>query len=206
MEKLPLFLLIDKISTLDFLNLVTTCKTFQNKYIVKKEMFWAILLKRDFPEHYEWTLMNGGCFSEMYLKRCNFYSCGAIQIPLYVTLSEEEEIWKSTDGDCYNSMQGFVLRKDKTDPNLAYLYPRTYFRINQKVSPIISSKSRNVMKIDFKEYRREVVPRDDSVFGEVIFYRRGNGKVTWFNYDCSARITFEGYNMSGFYVEKQGFL
>ena len=52
-----------------------------------------------------------------------------------------------------------------------------------------------MLKITFPKHKVEEIPYDESVLGENLFYRRGDGKVSWFNDTYELKMEYDGMRL-----------
>lgn len=188
----------------DLPDIIPLCKTSKrfNQSVCDNQIFWMNKVKRDYSEQFRVIFdrkipVN---WKNLYMKIYSVETGKAKfrkirrSIPLnsYI-MSSQDQKWANPSGLLPSIMAGWVLKRDKNNSSVVYFYPGTYYQIFGPVVPKQGENHPNIMlKISFPEATIEEIPWDESLLGETLFYRRGDGKVSWFNETYDFKIEFDG--------------
>lgn len=206
MDKLPPDVLIRMALDYDMPEILSLCLTSKriNGIICENSKFWMNKLIRDYPKTFQKVKEIGATDWKKYYSRAykvthsNYNQMKLYTSePLYHRVMEQyTPKWANPSGLLPNDVNGWTLRKDKNNSEIVYYYPSSYYKLfsSPPQRPKEGENHPNIMlKIMFHPKPQiEEVPWDESVLGEVLHYRRGDGKVSWFNDLYEIKMEFEG--------------
>ncbi len=207
MEKLnkdAIVLIALELDYLEILNLCFTSKKF-NKHICLNKFFWMNKIKKDYPKISDNIFNNKhkiNNWKELYIRIYRVKNGTAKFLKFNMSKSLTGEImkqytpkWSNPSGLLPNDMNGWTLRKDKSNSNIVYLYPSTYYTIPTRQKPKNGENHPTIMlKITFPNIKIEEVKWDESVLGDRLHYRRGDGIVNWFDDIYTYKMQYNGMN------------
>jgi len=185
---------------LDLPEIINFCKSDVrlDQIICKNDSFWMNKLIKDYPQTYKkLSEMDKKNFRKYYERAYNITNGNYNSSKIYTSKSLTDEIMKqytaNPPGLLPNDMNGWTLRKDKNNSKMAYLYPGSYYKIFGNQRPKEGENHPTIMlKFTVSELKIEEIPWDESVLGEVLHYRRGDGKVSWFDDLYEVKIEYDG--------------
>ena len=202
MENLPKDLIMSIALEYDMPTLLSTCLTSRRmkEIICDNETFWMNKLRRDYPETFNNLAKkdSGNRFSwkSLYNRRYKVERGKVEFLPTYrETLNPlmKPNDWDNASGMPYNYMSGWKLNRDKNLSNVFYLYPRTYYSIYGPKPNEGENHPLHLIRIDFSP--KPVLAKilwDENLLGEEVHYRRGDGKVSWYDDLYNYKFEFDG--------------
>jgi len=204
MEKLSKDDLFSIALQLDLPELLNFCRSSKriNDLLCKRKEIWAAKLKQEFPKTFEELSKRGLDKWRQYYERAYKVSKGYYtSMKLYQSanltpmLNLTDQKWANPSGLMPNDLNGFALKKDKNDSQVVYLFPNTYYNLFTGTKPEEGENHPTIMlKIEFDPKPKITeVPWNEEKLGETLFYRRGDGKVSWFNDLYELEFEFDGF-------------
>ena len=174
--------------------------------ICDNETFWMNKIRRDYPETFNNLAKkeNLGKFSwkSLYNRRYKIERGKVEFLPAYPAYRElispmmKANDWNNASGMPYNNMQGWKLNRDKNSSNVFYLHPSTYYYSLYGPKPKEGENHPlHLIRIEFSPKPIITkIPWDENLLGEEISYRRGDGKVSWYDDSYNYKFEFDGGN------------
>ena len=182
----------------DILSFCLSSKRF-NDTVCKNNIFWMNKFKRDQPDVYEKIKDKKVNWKQIYIrfisvKNKKYTRYRLFRNSVFDRLHFNSHKWLNPSGLNFNKMQGFSLRKDVNDPMISYLYPSSYMTIFGGFQKPKEGENHpvNMLKISLRDNKIEFIPWDNSVLGERVFYRKGDGKVSWYDDLYEFEIEYDG--------------
>ena len=204
MDKLPKDLIMSITLEYDMPTLLSTCLTSKRmkEIICDNETFWMNKVRRDYPETFIKLAKkeNLGKFSwkSLYNRRYNVERGIVEFFPAYkefISPMMKSNEWNNTSGMPYNNMQGWTLRRDKNVSNVVYLYPSTYYSLFGPKPKEGENHPLHLIRIEFSPKPvLTKIPWDENLLGQVVPYRRGDGKIYWYDDLYNYKFEFDGGN------------
>ena len=221
MESLPKDLIMTIALEYNLHDILFTCLMSKRMrdIICDNETFWMNKVRRDFPDTFNNLVKKEQTekfsWKALYERRHDVDNGNVKYGLLYhesaFPLMQTNE-WKNASGMEYNSMQGWSLRRDKNKLNVFYLHPSTYLSLFGPRPKEGENHPLQLIKIEYSnemDYYAEspkpiltIIPWDATLLGEDIQYRRGDGKVSWYDDLYRYKFEFDGtrYNFSTYFL------
>ena len=204
MESLPKDLIMTIALEYNLPDILSTCLTSKRMrdIICDNETFWMNKVKRDYPEMFN-NVVNkekGDNFSwkQLYNRRYNVDNGKTrfailFQYSAQPTMQLNRLAWRNPSGMEHNTMQGWSLYKDKISSNIVYLRPTTYFSLYGPNPKEGENHPIDIIRIEFSPKPIiSKIPWNESLFGNEIHFKRGDGKVYWYDDFYMYRFEFDG--------------
>ena len=210
LSQLPNHLLMEMALDYNMMELLSLCRTSKrmNNLLCNNPEFWRSKLIREYPDSYNYFVKRNETDWKNIYQRLHRVKSGRnllfrriYEVP--VDKSVMDPLLLNPSGLSANAYQGWTLRLDKDNKNIVYMYPASYWKISP-VQRVAEGENHPVsmLKITFSPKPMiTLVPWDEKVEAyEQLHYRRGNGKVSWYDQSYMFKYEYDGmYHMFNVY-------